>query len=187
MRKSLLIDRYVKALGDSVEDPAELRRVMNVLARLAQLHTTTPVFRHALGNPAHSVEKRGEILDAALDEFDAPKPLRNFMHALLERNRMALLPQISIQFGHSIDNWLNTVEVTVVTVVPLPGDLHDRLIKALERLAGKTVRLRSRVDPSIVGGLVVYMWGVYFDFSLRTRLERLKQQLLSEEQTQYGY
>jgi len=187
VRKSLLVERYVNALGESVKEPAELRRIMEVLARLSDFYMYTPVFRYALGNPAHSVKKRAQILDIALDAHGAPQPLRNFMHALLERNRMALLPGIAAQFGHSIDNWLNTVEVTVVTVVPLPKDLHHRLVKALERLAGKTVRLRSQVDPSIVGGLVVYMWGVYFDFSLRTRLERLKQELLSEEQTQYGY
>jgi len=100
---------------------------------------------------------------------------------------MVLLPAVAAQFDRSIDDWLNTVEVTVVTVVPLGEDLRGRLVKALERLAGKTVRLRNEIDPAIVAGLIVYMWGVYFDFSLRTRLERLKQLLLAEEKTQYGY
>ncbi|MCX5771830.1 MAG: ATP synthase F1 subunit delta [Candidatus Hydrogenedentes bacterium] len=122
-----------------------------------------------------------------LDGRQADRPLRNFMYALLERNRMALLPAIAAQFDRSMDEWLNTVEVTVVTVVPLAEDLRGRLVKALERLADKTVRLRNEIDPSIVAGLVVYMWGVYFDFSLRTRLEGLRQLLLAEEGTQDGY
>jgi ATP synthase F1 delta subunit len=187
MRKSLLIERYARALGESLAGPEELRRATETLSRLAQFYARTPGFRNALENPGHAIAERRRILDLALDSGQALQPLRNFMHALLERNRMPLLPAIATQFDHSIDDWLNTVEVTVVTVTPLTEDLRGRLLKPLERLAGKTVRLRNEIDPSIVAGLVVYMWGVYFDFSMRTRLEGIKQLLLAEEKTQYGY
>lgn len=187
MRESLLVERYVKVLGESAGEPANLRRTMETLGRLSSFYECTPDFRHGIGNPAHDKKERGRLLDSALDAVEAPQHLRNFLHALLQRNRMTMLPAIAAQFERNIDAWLNTVEVTVVTVVPLAEDLRGGLVRALEHLAGKTVRLRSEIDPSIVGGLVVYMWGVYFDFSLRTRLERLKQELLAEEKTQYGY
>ena len=187
MRKSLLIERYAKALGESLAGPEQLRKTTETLSRLALFYERAPSFKNALENPAHAIDRRRQILDLALDSYQPDRPLRNFMHALLERNRTALLPAIAAQFDRSIDEWLNTVEVTVVTVVPLTEDLRGRLVKALERLAGKTVRLRNERDPAIVAGLVVYMWGVYFDFSLRTRLDRLKQLLLAEEKTQYGY
>jgi F0F1-type ATP synthase delta subunit len=48
------------------------------------------------------------------------------------------------------------------------------------------VRLKSRVDAKIIGGLIVLMWGVFIDFSIKTRLERLKQTLLAEETPAYG-
>lgn len=187
MRKSLLIERYAKALGESLAGPDVLRDTAETLSRLALFYERTPSFRDALGNPAHAMSRRRQILDLVLDNHQAGQPLRNFMHALLDRNRMALLPDIAEQFDRGIDQWLNTVEVTVVTVVPLAEDARGRLVHALERLAEKTVRLRNDIDPSIVAGLVVYMWGVYFDFSLRTRLERLKQLLLAEDRTEYGY
>ena len=47
--------------------------------------------------------------------------------------------------------------------------------------------LKCKVDANIIGGLIVYLWGVFFDFSLRTRLERLKQKLLAEETVTYGH
>ncbi|HUW60983.1 MAG TPA: ATP synthase F1 subunit delta [Candidatus Bathyarchaeia archaeon] len=187
MRKSLLIERYAKALGESLAGPDVLRNTTKALSGLALFFERTPSLRNALGNPAHAMSRRRQILDLVLDNHQADQPLRNFMHALLDRNRMALLPAIAEQFDRSIDELLNTVDVRVVTVIPLAEDVRGRLVKALERLAGKTVRLRNELDPAIVAGLIVYMWGVYFDFSLRTRLERLKQLLLAEEKTQYGY
>lgn len=187
MRTSLLIERYAKALGESLAGPDELREATEALSRLALFCQQTPAFKSALENPAHAIGHRRQLLDAALDAHQALPRMRNFMHALLERNRMSLLPAIAAQFDRSIDNWLNTVEVTVVTAVPLTEDLRGRLMKPLERLAGKTVRLRNKVDPSLVAGLVVYMWGVYFDFSLQTRIERLRQLLLAEDKAQYGY
>ena len=81
---------------------------------------------------------------------------------------------------------LNRVEVTVATAMPLTPELEKKLTESLAKFSGKTVRMKNKVDPNIVGGLIVYMWGVFFDFSLRTRLGRLKQKLLSEETLTYG-
>ena len=77
-----------------------------------------------------------------------------------------------------MNEWMNRVDVTVTTAGPLTPDHERRIAAAMEHFSGKTVQLNCKVDPGIIGGLVVQILGNFIDFSLRTRLERLKEKLL---------
>lgn len=186
MRTSLLADRYAKALREAIAEPSHLERAAEALNVLSEVYTSETSLRHVLGNSALDMGGRKQILDTAIGAFETPPVVARLLHILVERNRMALLPTIATRFESHIDEWLNRVEVTVVTAIPLQSEVESKLLHSLEKFTGKTVRMNNKVDPNIVGGLIVYMWGVFFDFSLRTRLERLKQKLLAEESLTYG-
>jgi F-type H+-transporting ATPase subunit delta len=187
MRSTLLADRYAQALHGAIADPAQLEKAAEVLNTLSALCATEVQFRRAVANPVLDKAVRRQILDAALKPLGASAEITLLMHMLLDRNRMTILPALAARFESHINDWLNRVEVTVVTAVSLTRELRARMIQSLERFSGKQVQLKSRVDPNIIGGLVVYMWGVLFDFSLRTRLERLREKLLAEETLTYGH
>lgn len=180
MRASLLADRYATALGQSLA-PESLEAAGHALSVLGLFYASDPEFKHALANPTHDVAARRAILDAALQANEAPEPVVKLAHTLLDRNRIALLPEVATRFDSHVDGWLNRVEATVVSAIPLEGALETRVRESLERFAGKKVRLKTKIDTNLIGGFVVYMWGVLFDVSLRTQLNRLREKLLSEE------
>ena len=66
----------------------------------------------------------------------------------------------------------------MTTAVPLPIDLRARLQSELERLFGKKVRIRPRLDPRIIGGVFVMIEGKIIDRSIRTELTKLRDVLL---------
>lgn len=186
MKIASVATRYGEALGRSISDEALMEKTGTALKTLRSLYQSNPAFRHALANPAFDRRKRAQLLDTALDACAAPDLMRRLFHRMLAANRIGLLPEVAAYFDDTIDDWLNQVEVNVVTAAPLTGPLERRIVESLERFTGKTIRLRPHVDPSIIGGLIVYMWGVYFDFSLRRRLERLKEELLAEPRGGFG-
>lgn len=186
MSRTNLSKRYARALYGVSEGPSAIEAAGDALNQLAVLFRETPEFRHFLTSPLNRIEERKRVLDTALDSLKCPISVRRLVHLLLERNRIHMLGDIAAQFDERLDDWLNRAEVTVTTAIPLTGDLRMRLMACMEQFTGKTVRLKCRVDPDIVGGLSVQVWGVYFDSSLRTRLERLKQHLLSKESVSYG-
>ena len=187
MKERLIADRYARALGECLPDAAQKEDAARALKALTTFYEEDAQFRHTVTNPTLPTQGRAQLLTSATQAFKAPESLQRLLGLLLERNRMALLPAVCAEFQARVDEWLNRVEVTVVTVVPLPDDERARLVKTLEKFAGRTVRLNSVIDPTIIGGLIVYIWGVHFDFSLRTRFEHLKQKLLAEESLNYGY
>jgi ATP synthase F1 delta subunit len=186
MRTSLLADRYAEALREAIAEPAQLEKAAQALNAISAAYTEELSLRNVLGNSALDIAGRKQVLDTVMQAIGTPDTVARLLHTLIDHNRMVLLPTIALRFESHIDEWLNRVEVTVATAVPLTPALETKLTESLSKFSGKTVRMKNKVDPNIVGGLIVYMWGVFFDFSLRTRLGRLKQKLLSEETLTYG-
>ncbi len=181
MKNRLIADRYARALGEAIPEDSQKEQTATALKQLTEFYEQNAEFRHTVTNPTLPTEGRSQILDVALKGFNAPDVLVQLVKLLLERNRLSLLPAVCARFEARVDEWLSRVEVTAVTVVALPDDMRTQLITSLEKFAGRTVRLINTIDPTIIGGIIIYIWGVHFDFSLRTRFERLKQTLLAEE------
>ncbi len=188
MRSTLLADRYARALQSVfTETPELLQSAADALNALAAVYAQDPVFRGAMLNPVLERGARKKVLDAALGNLEASSQLTQLMHMLLERNRMALLPALAERFQSLFNEWMNRVDVTVTSAGPLTPDFERRIATAMGHFSGKSVHLECKVDPDIIGGLVVQILGNFIDFSLQTRLERLKEKLLSEETVTYGH
>ena len=187
MRSTLLADRYARALQGAFSETTQLEASAAALDTLAALYAGDPVFRGAMLNPVLDRSDRGKILDVALANLAASPELAQLLRTLLERNRMALLPTLAERFRALMNEWMKRVDVTVTTAGPLTPEVERRIAAAMEQYSGKTVQLTCKVDPGIIGGLVVQILGNFIDFSLRTRLERLKEKLLSEETLTYGH
>lgn len=186
MRRSQIAERYAHALREAIVEPELLDKAGEALISLAMMLSGDASFRHALANPTHALADRKRILDIALKGCDAPTPVARLAHLLLERNRISLVEGVADQFDRHLDSWRNRAEVTVTTTAPLTEELRGQLVAALEHFAGKTVRLKCKIDKGIIGGIVVQIWGVRFDLSLHTRLERLRHELLAKERMTNG-
>ncbi|MDQ1256939.1 MAG: F-type H+-transporting ATPase subunit delta [Candidatus Hydrogenedentes bacterium] len=186
MKTTMLADRYALALRGALGQTDELEGAAKTLDALGAFYASETSLRNVLGNSALDMDGRRKILDGILDAYEAPETVRRLLHTMLDHNRMALLPAVASRFENHLDEWFNRVEVTVVTATPLTPELESRLVASLERFTHKTVRMKKRVNPNIVGGFIVHMYDVFFDFSLRSRLDRLREKLLAEEVLNYA-
>jgi len=125
-----------------------------------------------VGNPhvqrAELVSFVAELVGASGNE----KAL-NYLRLLADNGRLALLPQIAVQYAALRAEVENTVDVTVTSALPLTAEQAEKLTQALTRRLRRTVRLSSTVDPSLIGGAVVRAGDFVVDGSLRGRVERL--------------
>ena len=82
-----------------------------------------------------------------------------------------------------LTNQLTSIEMVaeVKTVVPLTPDLTADLQKKLSRLTGKNVLLKMLIDESILGGMVIRMGDKVLDFSIRSRLDKLREKFVSDK------
>ena len=118
-----------------------------------------------------SAEKSGGLEKAI---SGAEPELVNFLELLTEKHRMPVLFRIRRQFDALWAKENKRLGVTVTSAVELDPEVARRIGSEIEQQTGETVELESRVDPDILGGLVVQVGNMVLDTSIRNRLEKLR-------------
>ena len=131
-----------------------------------------------LANPAVALETRTEMAESVLGMVVA-KRVHNLIGFWLRRRRLDQLPRVAAEFRR-LDNARQGITLaTATSAAPLSPDEVRALTARVEQLTGGRVELDLQVDPSLLGGLVVRVGDRLIDGSVRGRLERLRNQLVS--------
>jgi F-type H+-transporting ATPase subunit delta len=115
------------------------------------------------------------ITDVAGDKLDAG--MQNFVRVLAENHRLLLLPEIAAHYEMLRSAVENTIDVEVVSAVPLDAAQTEKLERALSTRLKRRVRMQNAVDSTLLGGAVVRAGDLVIDGSLKGRLQRLATEL----------
>ena len=132
----------------------------------------------ALANPSLPIDQRS-VAVAGLLQGIASDPVQNLVQLLLRRGRIEELPRVVAEFRRLDDRRQGITHATVTSAAPLSPDEVRALTARLEQSAGGRIALDTKVDESLLGGLVVRVGDRLIDGSVRGRLERLRNRLIS--------
>lgn len=102
-----------------------------------------------------------------------------FILLLLEKKRLRLIPKIFAHYRKLVEKKAEVVRVKLWTPTLINSDLVETLKKKLESLFGKKIQLEQHIDSELIGGGVLIADNQMIDFSLRGKLNQLKQELLA--------
>ena len=168
--------RYARALVEVALEKGETG-LQKDLETLGQLYGDHAELRTLLLHPAVPPDKKVAVVGALLG--GRPSELVSRLVRLLgERDRIELLPLIARAYTRQWNAQKGIVEAEAVSAQPL-DEAQARAVAAAaaKAVGGKQVDLRRRVDPSLMGGLLLRMEGRVFDGSVRARLRSLREQL----------
>ena len=173
--------RYARALVEvALKERADLTLIESELADFSNLVSSHANLQQALLNPAVPAPRKR----AAVAELTAHAKLSPILSKLLvlmaERDRLVLLPEVLNAYRDRIQALQNIVRAEVTTAAPLAPERASEIERKLASATGRTVHLSTRVDPSIVGGIVTKIGSTVYDGSVTNHLRRMKQRLLSE-------
>jgi F-type H+-transporting ATPase subunit delta len=103
--------------------------------------------------------------------------LLNMLLLLIEKNRLSHLPEICSEFGILKKEDRGIIKAEVKTAISLDEDLARILKEKLERKVNKKIEMEKKVDPSIIGGIVVVVGGKVIDRSVRCQLNQIKEKV----------
>ena len=177
IRQRSLARRYALALAELARDRGELEAVEQGLRRvLAELQASPQLQQVWTGQrlePAQRVERMRELLGG-----DLPQILYNFLGVVAAKGRQELLAAMAEEFFVEADRMRQIERVEVLTAAPLTEEEQALLERELARyLEVKAVRLSVKVQPELLGGIVVRAGDRYVDFSLSRQLQELHQRL----------
>ena len=131
-----------------------------------------------LRNPALPMRQRSALVDELVAKR-VPAPIRKLIALLVERGRIDILPGVGTEFRRLINEQRGIVEALATVAAPLTSDETQELQRKLAEMTGRSVDLRVRVDDALIGGITVRVGDTLYDASVRGRLERLRERLLS--------
>jgi F-type H+-transporting ATPase subunit delta len=166
---------YAEALLEAAGEKGRLAEVREDLAEFADAVASMDELRSFLRNPQIEPHVKRDALAALLS--DADDLVRNFLLLLAEKGRVAEITEIHAEFERLIAQEARVLELEVTTAVELSDEEAAQLVRRIEDAAGRRVEATRRVDPDIIGGIVVQAGSRRLDASVRGRLDRLRQEL----------
>ena len=101
----------------------------------------------------------------------------NFLEALVERHRMPAIFRIRTRYEQLWDEEHRLLAVEVTSAIELDESIVNSIGERIGEQAGRTVELSSKVDPDILGGIVLRVGNFILDASIRNRLNQLRKQV----------
>ena len=169
-----LAERYATALFELAEDDKALAALETDVGRFATMHDQSDDLQSFLRSPIYSAEEQLRGIDAVLQKAEITGLVGNFLKVVAGNRRLFAVPEIITAFRRLMAEKRGETTAEVTSAEPLTDEQVTALKAALKDSLGKDVALDARVDPALIGGLIVKVGSRMIDSSLRTKLSSLK-------------
>jgi F-type H+-transporting ATPase subunit delta len=166
--------RYATALFELARDQKVVDAVKADLDRFNGLLAESADLKRLVRSPVFGAETQIKALAAVLDKAGITGIAANFLKVLTSNRRLFAVTDVIRAYGALVAKYKGEASADVTVAEPLSDKYLDALKDALKSVTGKDVALNVKVDPSIIGGLVVKLGSRMVDSSLRTKLNSIK-------------
>lgn len=170
--------RYAAALFDLATEARQVADVEAQLAKFQAMLDSSTDLRRLVASPAFSAEEQTRAMKALLAKAGIGGLAGNFLQLIARNRRLFAAADMIKSFRALAARARGEVDAEVISAFPLEAKQLEALNDTLRAsVGGKQIKMNARVDPSLIGGLVVKMGSRMVDSSLRTKLSSLKTRL----------
>lgn len=166
--------RYAQAVFDIAREGGQLPAIEADVATLEGALNASPDLRALIGSPVYSRDEQGRAITAVAERAGLSVTMRNVLGLMAGKRRLFALPQLLSSLRERIARERGEVVAEVTSARALSPAQAERLAATLSEGQGRRVQLDARVDPSLIGGLVVKLGSKMIDTSVRARLGALQ-------------
>jgi len=167
--------RYASALFSLAQDDRQTDAVAQSLAKLDALITENPDFERLVRSPVFSAQEQLKALDAILAREGISGIAASFVRLVTVKRRLFFIRQMIADYRKLYDASRGVTRAQVTSASTLSDENLAALKDQLKAVSGgRDVQLDVKVDPSIVGGLIVKLGSRMVDGSLRTKLNAIR-------------
>jgi F-type H+-transporting ATPase subunit delta len=172
-----ILGRYARSLAEVVIEENIEQKVTSDLETYSEIFGAVPELLDVFHSPAVPRESKEKLLAELTAKYPVHSVTSNFLRILLQHNRVRFFEQIRKSYLKSVHESKGIVSARVTAAAALSVDELRKLEERLSGITGKLVSMESRMDPDLLGGLVVQMGSTIFDGSIRTQLAEMKRRL----------
>lgn len=176
MLKGAIARRYAMAVFDLARRNSTIERTLEDVKAIAQLFSNRRL-AYLLREPKIPTQRKEKAIRQALADKVLPTSL-NLALLVVQRQLVDYMPTIAKELEQLVLDYNNQAIAQVTTAAPMDEQQRALVQKALERMVGKSIIMQTRVDPSILGGVIARVGDEVIDGSVRYRLSALQRRLL---------
>ena len=166
---------YSRALFEVAEEHGNLDEVREQLGQFADALQEQRELAVFFFSPYFSTQEKEEALERMLSGAD--ERFENFLRLLIENHRMPVIYRVRREFDGLWQEANKLLPVEITSAIELDKATVRTIADKIGEGTGRKVELSTRVDPDILGGIVVRVGNSILDASIRNRLERLRRQV----------
>jgi F-type H+-transporting ATPase subunit delta len=166
---------YARSLFDVAREHGRLDELREQLTQFAQALKDNGDLRVFFFSPYFSTQEQQDALDGLL--ADADPEFVNFLKLLIENHRMPVIFRINRTFEQLWEQENRLLPVEITSAIELDEATTGSVVERIGQSTGRNVMLSTRVDPAIIGGIVLRVGNSILDASIRNRLEQLRKQV----------
>jgi ATP synthase F1 delta subunit len=163
---------YARSLFQAAREHGRLDELREQVGQFADALNENRELAVFFFSPYFSTKEKQEALDRVLDGADPL--LLNFLKLLIENHRMPVIFRIRQEFERLWDEENRTLPVEITSAIDLDEATTESVGRQIGERTGRKVSLVSRVDPDILGGIIIRVGNSILDASIRNRLEQLR-------------
>jgi F-type H+-transporting ATPase subunit delta len=165
--------QYAEALIEIAAEHDLLDIYSNQLGLIVELYENEPDFRDFLTNPVIKIGLKKDLVSKAFGDI-INSSLVNFMFLLIDKKRLDLLPSILTEFRRKADKIKKVLQIEIYSAHPLDDCQIDRIKNIYKKEnAALSVHAELKLDPSLIGGVLIKIGDKIIDSSIKGRLEQL--------------
>lgn len=172
-----LSERYVNALFDVASDASAVPAVEKDLLALAKVATTSREFSDFLSNPLLTRKEQADVIAAMLSNIGAHEITRQFAAMLARQKRLPALSEIANLFSSTAAGARGEIAAELISAKEMKPAEVNAVAEKLSKVYGKKVTIKTRVNPDLLGGVIVKIGSQQFDSSVSGKLQRLRNTL----------
>jgi F-type H+-transporting ATPase subunit delta len=166
---------YARSLFQAAQERGSIEVVHEQLGDFAAAIEAVPELRRVLENPELDTQEKAGVLGEILGEAD--ELVRNFVLLVAEKGRAGELEEIYRELDQLVARAQGRLNVELTTAYQLSDEEAASITRKIERASGRSVEATRRVDPGLIGGIVLQAGTLRVDASVRGRIERLRHEL----------
>lgn len=174
MNSGLISTRYAKALLEHAIDSEEQQLVYRRMQTLAVMFTQQPSLRRALAGTMNTKKQKISLLQTACGGGELPPSLERMIRLILENEREELIHYIALRYAELHRERFEIHYGRLITAMPIDEKTEKRFIERIRQIVGGSLEVEPVVDPSIIGGFILYLDDDRWDASVAGELSRIR-------------
>ena len=171
-------ERYALALLELSNEANKTDEYVSILSSFMTIYNSDDNLKNYIKNPTNTNQNQKEVFDKILNIMKADKIIKNFFFILIMKKRIFFLAEIIEEFLRKVSSKKGEVSANLFSSKKLDEKTISEIEKEISENVNGTIKLKSKVDETLIGGIVLQIGSLMIDTSIKNKLANYKKVLM---------